>query len=210
MKGSSWLFAFLLGVGITLLQFLAVAALNEVSAPEKDPSVPDTSPPPIVLTSPPKTEKTVPQTSTVLRTMQPKPMASSARAEASALPALRLSQTKLGLGSLLPNLGGVGVGNVDLSEVPSEADRPARVHRTVEPTYPISAQRQGIEGYVILRLNIDANGKVKAVFVVDSEPMGIFERSARDAARRFEFTPARLRGASVPTTIEKKIVFSLQ
>ena len=137
-------------------------------------------------------------------------MASSARAEASALPALRLSQTKLGLGSLLPNLGGVGVGNVDLSEVPSEADRPARVQRTVEPTYPISAQRQGIEGYVLLRLNIDANGKVKTVFVVDSEPMGVFERSARDAARRFEFTPARLRGASVPTTIEKKIVFSLQ
>ena len=102
------------------------------------------------------------------------------------------------------------MGNVDLSEVPSEADRPARVQRTVEPTYPISAQRQGIEGYVILRLNIDSNGKVKTVFVVDSEPMGVFERSARDAARRFEFTPARLRGASVPTTIEKKIVFSLQ
>ena len=137
-------------------------------------------------------------------------MASSARTQASALPALRFAQTTLGLGSVLPTLAGLGVGNVDLSEVPTEADRPARVIRAVEPLYPPSAQRQGIEGYVILRLNIDATGKVGKVLIVDSEPMGVFERSARDAARRFEFTPARLRGASVPTTIEKKIVFSLQ
>ena len=210
MRGLRWVMTLLLGIGLTLLQFLAVAALNEASLPERESSTVDVAPPPIILAPPPETEKVMPQSATALRTTQTKPMASATRSEASALPALTLSETRLGLGSLLPNLGGLGMGSVDLSEVPSEADRPARAQRTVEPIYPISARRKGIEGYVILRINIDASGRVKDVFVVDSEPMGVFERSARDAAKRFEFAPARLRGAFVPTTIEKKIVFSLQ
>ena len=76
--------------------------------------------------------------------------------------------------------------------------------------YPINAQRDGIEGYVILRLNIDANGRVTNVLVVDSEPIGVFERSAREAARRFEFIPARVNGSAASATIEKRIVFRLQ
>ena len=210
MKGFRWLLALSLGLGLTLLQFFAVAALNDASVPKRDSVADNASTVPVVVAPPPKTKQIVPQSTTLLKAEQPKQIASSARAEASALPALNLSKTQLSLGSLLPNIGGVGMGSVDLSAVPSEADRPARAQRTVEPIYPIAAQRQGIEGYVILRLSIDARGKVKDVFVVDSEPMGVFERSARDAARRFEFTPARLRGALVPTTIEKKIVFTLK
>ena len=74
----------------------------------------------------------------------------------------------------------------------------------------MSAQRDGVEGYVIVRLNIDEPGRVQDVLVVDSEPLGTFERSARDAARRFEFLPARVDGRLVPSTIEKRIVFSLK
>ena len=61
-----------------------------------------------------------------------------------------------------------------------------------------------------MRLDIDATGRVTHVLVVDSEPMGVFERSAREAARGFEFAPARTGGSATATTIEKKIVFSLQ
>jgi len=104
----------------------------------------------------------------------------------------------------------VGLGNVEVPDAVSEPDQPARERRSAQPVYPINAQRDGIEGYVILRLNIDANGRVTNVLVVDSEPFGVFERSARDAARRFEFVPARVGGSAAPTTIEKKIVFKLQ
>ena len=64
--------------------------------------------------------------------------------------------------------------------------------------------------YVIVRLNVDADGRVKDLIVVDSEPIGVFEKSARNAARRFEFLPARRGGKLVSTTVEKKIVFRLQ
>ena len=132
------------------------------------------------------------------------------RTQASALPALTLSQAPLSLGTVLPQLGGIGLGQVDVEETPSDPDRTARARRTAEPIYPRSAQRDGIEGYVILRLKIDENGRVKNVLVVDSEPIGVFERSARDAARRFEFVPARIGGKAAATTIEKKIVFKLK
>ena len=111
---------------------------------------------------------------------------------------------------VLPGLGGLGVGTVDVPEVVTEPDRPARVRRTPEPVYPMAAQRDGIEGYVIVRLSIDTNGRVSEVLVVDSEPIGVFERSAREAARRFDFHPAQVDGAPAPATLEKKIVFRIK
>lgn len=210
MRGFRVLVALFFGAVITLIQFVAVGALNEASLPVIDEVVNRNTAQPLVVTQPPEPIQSLPQRPTQLLARAPKTMAATRRVAASALPALDLSQTHLGLGSVLPDLGEVGGGSMDVSEIPADSDRSARAQRTVEPLYPPAAQRNGVEGYVILRLNIDVMGRVRDVFVVDSEPIGVFERSARDAARRFEFTPARVGGAAVPSVIEKKIVFSLQ
>ena len=166
--------------------------------------------PSVVVTEIPKAERVRPKEPDTLRTQSRKPAATSKRARTSVLPPLIARQTGLGLGSSLPEIGDVGLSGVEVSEVPAEPDQPARARRTVQPRYPGSAQRDGIEGFVTVRLNVDSNGRVIDVIVVDSEPIGTFEQSAREAVRRLEFVPARTGGKAVPTTVEKTIVFRLQ
>ena len=210
-----WCIALLVGVGVTFLQFMAVAALNKMSSPPVEEFVDDKRVRPIVVAPPPKAVRIQSLSAAAPKASRPKATSAISKLQPSALPAIGLPQTTLGLGTNLgtlpmPSIGSVGVGSVDVNQESSEPDQPARAQRTVQPLYPVSAQRNGTEGYVIVRLSIDANGFVKDVVVVDSEPLGIFERSARDAARRFEFTPARVGGVAVPTTLEKKITFTLQ
>ena len=209
MSGLRLTVALAFGVGLTFLQFLAVGALNQASAPSLEPSV-SQSASPIIIAQPPETIKTVSKEPTPVQTTRIKPITAAAPVDVSALPNLGLSKSTLNLGRLLPSIGELGLNGIGLSEVTSDADQPARGRRSVEPLYPMSAQRKGIEGYVTLRLTIDEAGKVQDVLVVDSEPIGVFERSAREAARRFEFEPARVGGTVVSTTLEKKIVFRLQ
>ncbi len=211
MRGLKLLVAVCLGAGVTFLQFAAVAALNDARMAKLDEVTSDPAPSPIVLSQPPKPVDTPPEVPPqARRTSAASPSVVAAPARASVLPALGTSNVQLGLGTVLPSLGSVELGHMNVPEVPVEPDRPARARRTVDPLYPVSAQRDGIEGYVIVRLSIDMTGRVKDVLVVDSEPIGVFERSARDAARRFEFEPARVGGTPAATTLEKRIVFSLK
>ena len=137
-------------------------------------------------------------------------MTPSKRAKTSALNTVRSTYSGIGLGTALPTIGDVGLGQMDMPESSTEPDRPARVHRAITPVYPLSAQRNQIEGYVLVRLSIDVQGRVRDVIVVDAEPMGVFEKSARDAARRFTFVPARINGVFTPASVEKKMVFRLK
>ena len=210
MKSARILVALMFGVGMTLIQFVAVGALNEANVALKGTAVSQKTTTPLIVTPPPETRKAPPRTPDTLRTRTSKPTASINRVRTSALAPLNTQYSKLGLGSSLPDIGGVGLGGFDVPEVPTEPDRPARARRTIDPQYPISARRDGIEGYVTVRLSIGPSGRVKDVIVVDSEPIGVFEQSAREAARRFEFVPARVDGEAVTTTVEKTIVFRLQ
>lgn len=57
------------------------------------------------------------------------------------------------------------------------ADEP-RLLRKTEPKYPADARRQGIEGFVIVRFDIEPNGEVTDPVVVSARPDGLFERAA--------------------------------
>lgn len=54
------------------------------------------------------------------------------------------------------------------------------------PVYPVRAQEQGLEGYVVVQFDVLADGTVSNVSVVESSHR-VFERSAIDAASRFRF-----------------------
>ena len=60
------------------------------------------------------------------------------------------------------------------------------VHR-VPPQYPVKAKQQGIEGYVVMDLRINAEGRVEDVRVVREKPEGVFRASALRVVRRWAF-----------------------
>lgn len=110
----------------------------------------------------------------------------------------------------LPSMGTLpGSGLSD--EAPAQTQTtPARPRSRPKPRYPRVAQRQGIEGFVTVRLRIDATGRVADAVVVKSEPRGVFDDAAMATARRYRFTPARRDGEPVETTLQQTIRFELQ
>lgn len=59
------------------------------------------------------------------------------------------------------------------------------------PVYPGKPFRSGRQGWVILRLDVDADGETQNVTVEKSIPEGMFSGSARKAAWRWLFQPPK-------------------
>jgi protein TonB len=88
------------------------------------------------------------------------------------------------------------------------SDAPRVLHE-VTAAYPPELQRMGIEGHVTCKLYIDENGDVRRVTVVEKAGHG-FDELAREALRKFKFSPARTSdGKAVPTNITYKYKFEL-
>ena len=62
------------------------------------------------------------------------------------------------------------------------------------PFYPAQAARNGVEGWVDLELRVDATGAVLDVSVVASDPEGVFDAAAVDAAKDWRFASRREAG----------------
>jgi TonB family protein len=78
----------------------------------------------------------------------------------------------------------------------------------VIPEYPVMARSGEIEGQVLLKVTIDAKGKVMHVVVLRSTA-DIFNPAAIAAMKQWEFIPAEQSGNPVPATIVLPLVFSL-
>jgi TonB family protein len=57
------------------------------------------------------------------------------------------------------------------------------------PAYPKDALAQNVSGKVVLEIDVDAKGNPVTVNVVESEPAGVFDASAVDAAKAWKFNP---------------------
>jgi TonB family protein len=58
-----------------------------------------------------------------------------------------------------------------------------------DPEYPRSAFKRGQQGWVVLRLDVDPDGRTRRVRVVDSQPRGPFEGAALSTVRSWRFEP---------------------
>ena len=85
----------------------------------------------------------------------------------------------------------------------------APVH-TPPPSYPRASIRRGEEGSVLLRLTIDATGRVECAEVLESSGSGRLDRAALDAVLTWRFRPATLAGLAVATTLQHEVVFQLE
>ena len=85
---------------------------------------------------------------------------------------------------------------------------PAVLVSKVDPEYPESARRAGVEGTVILDASISETGQVTRVAVEQGLPLGISE-AAVAAVQRWKYHPARGRAGPVASHKKIRIAFSL-
>jgi len=86
---------------------------------------------------------------------------------------------------------------------------PPKLVRFENAPYPEAAQKAGIQGDVVLKLSIDAEGKVTAAEVTQPAGHG-FDEAAQAAALKFEFEPATRDGKAIPAKILYKYSFTLK
>jgi TonB family protein len=102
------------------------------------------------------------------------------------------------------------------AEAPAQAPAdlvPPELTGFVQAEYPAEAEAAGATGEVMLRLTIDADGKVSEA-VVESPAAGPFgprfDQSALDAVKLFTFTPARVQDQPVAVQILYRYAFTLE
>lgn len=69
----------------------------------------------------------------------------------------------------------------------NETQQLAAVMR-IEPRYPLQAAEQGISGYVQIKFDVDAQGKVLNASVVKSSPAQVFDKEALRALTQWQYT----------------------
>ncbi len=97
----------------------------------------------------------------------------------------------------------------DLTMTSDTVDQPPDPRSQGALPYPPAAKRDGVTGYVVLNLLINTEGEVKQVQILESEPNGVFEEAARQAAKNWLFTPARYEGRDVRVWARQRIRFDL-
>lgn len=97
--------------------------------------------------------------------------------------------------------------NIDIDTI-SKVDIMPKIVEFVEADYPKIIYSKGIEGKVCLDLLINEYGIVESVFVAKTlHPQ--LDLNAREASKKFKFTPAIVAGDSVPVMLQYEYHFSL-
>ena len=91
---------------------------------------------------------------------------------------------------------------------PKEVDTKAEITARPEPTYTREARRVGVQGNVILKVLLSADGKLDRVRVVRRLPYGLTENAIR-AACEIKFKPAVKAGKPVSQWVTLEYGFRL-
>ncbi|MFD2167834.1 TonB family protein [Thalassotalea euphylliae] len=97
------------------------------------------------------------------------------------------------------NLGKIEIKNDSMASAPATfvSDGDARPIVRVNPKYPVTAARDGIEGWVQLQFDINEIGEVVNIEILDAEPKRIFNKAARQALRRWKYKAKYVDGKAI-------------
>jgi len=91
----------------------------------------------------------------------------------------------------------------------SEASFEANYGSNPKPVYPAIARRRGWEGKVLLKVDVSAEGLSQSVRLHQSSGYEELDDSAITAVEKWQFSPAKRGGESVPCTVIVPIIFTL-
>jgi TonB family protein len=80
--------------------------------------------------------------------------------------------------------------------------------RTVNPVYPESARKRGVEGWVELAFTVTPNGTVDDVEVRNASPANVFDDAAVRAIRQWRFEPVERNGERVSQRAMVRLKFA--
>ncbi|NKB33835.1 MAG: hypothetical protein GKR91_12120 [Pseudomonadales bacterium] len=74
-----------------------------------------------------------------------------------------------------------------------------------KPVYPLEAYNEGLQGWVLLKFDIDANGVVptETIDIEFSQPPGVFERVSIATLENYRYEPKRINGERVISEDER-------
>lgn len=93
---------------------------------------------------------------------------------------------------------------------PVQPDRDAMVLTSVEPEYPVAAARARASGTVLVRAQVDAEGRPSDVGIARSSRSRDLDRAAVDAVRQWTFEPAIRDGRAVASAVQVPVEFTLE
>jgi len=148
---------------------------------------------------------------------KPKPKKHKARPKAplpnlgAALSGLEMDIPELATDEMLGDAGKL-LGDIDKDTIMNEntVDVKPRVVSRAPVTYPKSALRKHIKGYVIVNLLIGEDGSVEIAKVLESNPVGVFDQAALNGVRNWRFSPAQYKGKPVKIWAKQKIRFDFE
>ncbi|MBI2226587.1 MAG: energy transducer TonB [Betaproteobacteria bacterium] len=91
----------------------------------------------------------------------------------------------------------------------SEPDYIARYLHNPPPPYPWQARRMGIEGRVVLQVEILQNGNTGRIEIRQSSGHELLDQAAITAVGGWRFDPARIAGAPITAWADVPISFRL-
>lgn len=91
-----------------------------------------------------------------------------------------------------------------------DLDRPPEVVARVNPEYPYLARERGLEGYVAVKVLVDAEGAVRQANILKSKPQGVFDQAVRKALPGWRFKPGEVGGEPVTAWVTTTLHFRLQ
>jgi protein TonB len=128
-----------------------------------------------------------------------------------------LDGTGPAIGGTIPDLGSIGgTGLADPPYVPPhtavfvKAMQDPRYAKAFHPDYPPSLVREGLEGSVTVRVNIDETGRVTAVELVKATNRAFFEETREQALRFWRFKPATSDGTPIASQQVLTVQFNLE
>ena len=101
--------------------------------------------------------------------------------------------------------------NTNASEVPDvEPDYQASYLNNPHPTYPLVAQRMGLQGTVVLNVEVLETGQCGQINVSQSSGYAVLDKAALQTVKSWRFAPARQAGHAITRWFKVPIVFSLR
>lgn len=114
-----------------------------------------------------------------------------------------------GGGPALGGRGGFGSEGDQLVSQSAQQDRLPKVISRGVLEYPPEAKTKGIQGYVIVKIQVGPSGAAEDIRIAESQPAGFFDQAVLKSVRSWRFEPGLVAGQVASAWISQKVRFEL-